>query len=298
MDLRQLRYFLAVVEAQGFRAASRSLHVSQPPLTRAVHELETELGVTLLDRGGGSITPTRAGALLARHARRIFASIERAREEVGALARPEGRIRVAHVLPEYLAEPRAARALAALRRRRHLEIDVAPMLPRAAAAAILAGGLDVAFVFLPLEGDTGSIEVESVLQDELVAAIAGDHPLAASPRVSLVDVARERLVLFPRRAMPERHDEILGHFSRARLRPAVDTVGPSLRAALLRVAEGGGVSVVPRRASAVHVDIDVVLRPIREVATLWTLAAITRPGAAASVQALVRTLRRAELTSR
>ncbi len=292
MDLRQLRYFLAVVDEQGFRAASRALHVSQPPVTRAVHELEAELGVTLVERDKDGARPTRAGKLLVRHARAIVAAIERARVEVTGLGEAQAVVRVGHVLPEYLVEPRASRALALLRRK--ATIEVAPVLPRGAGAAIREGAIDLAFVFLPFEHDEEALVVLPVLQDELVAALPAGHALARAARVSLALLAKEPLLLFPRKAMPERHDEILGHFARGGLTPKLATVGPSLREALTQVGAGRGVSLVPRRASEVHADLPVVLRPVQQLSALWTLAAVLRGGDSGPARALVRALQRIE----
>lgn len=292
MDLRQLRYFLAVVDEQGFRAASRALHVSQPPLTRAVHELEEELGVALLARGHEGAEPTPAGKRLVRHARKILAALEQARVDVSAMGRPRDTLRVGHVLPEYLSHPRAARVLASLRRR--VTLEVTPVLPRKAGQAIRSGALDLALVFLPFEHDEGPLIALPVLTDELVAAVPAGHALAQETRVSLADLAAERLVLFPRRAMPERHDEILGHFARGRLMPQIETVGPSLREALSQVAAGRGISLVPRRASEAHADLAVALRPVRQLSAAWTLAAVVRPDPPQQVLAVIRALRRTD----
>lgn len=292
MDLRQLRYFLAVVDEQGFRAASRALHVSQPPLTRAVHELEQELGTPLLVRGQDGATPTRAGQRLIRHARKILAAVEQARAEVTGLGQPRSTLRVGHVLPEYLRDPATARALAPLRRR--VELTVTPVLPRGVARAVRSGALDLALVFLPFEHEDGPLLALPVLGDELVAALPAAHPLARETHVSLASLAREPMLLFPRRAMPERHDEILGHFKRSELTPHLITVGPSLREALTGVAAGRGVSLVPRRASETHADLAVALRPVRQLSTLWTLAAVIRPDPHPSVLALVHALQRAD----
>jgi DNA-binding transcriptional LysR family regulator len=295
MDLRLLRYFLAVVDERGFRNAARALHVSQPPLSRAVRELETEIGAPLIDRTGSTVAPTRAGTLLAKRARKILADIERARTDVSRIARPRDVVRVAHVLPEYLLEPAAAQAIAALGRRRNgFALSVTPMLPPRAAAAIMRASIDVGFVFLPFEHGGAALRVEPLLHDDVVAALPIGHRLVTRGAVSLASLARETLVLFPRRAMPERHDEIVGMFRRAGRVPTLRTVGPSLRQALASVASAGGFSVVPRRASAVHSDLDVALRPIAEVATFWTLAAVLRESPSDPTRELVRALRRAQ----
>jgi LysR family transcriptional regulator, benzoate and cis,cis-muconate-responsive activator of ben and cat genes len=294
MELRHLRYFLAVVDAGGFRAASRPLRVAQPPISRAVRELEDEIGVPLLDRSRTHVAPTRAGVLFAKRARAILAALERARADAARVEVPRAVVRAGHVLPEYLRDARAVAALAAMRRRRKVDVEVTAMLPRHASDALRAQRVDVVFVYLPFERDGAALRVEPVLQDEVVAAVPAASPLARRASVTLAALHKETLVLFPRAAMPERFDEILGHFTRAGLRPRVRTVGPSLREALTKVGAGKGVSIVPRRASEAHRDLAITLCPIADVTTLWTLAAVTADGATPAARELVGALRRRE----
>ncbi|HVY47234.1 MAG TPA: LysR family substrate-binding domain-containing protein, partial [Minicystis sp.] len=164
--------------------------------------------------------------------------------------------------------------------------------------ALRAGRVDAAFVYLPVERDGADLVVEPVLHEDMVAAVPAASPLARAAGVTLELLHRETRVLFPRRAMPERFDEIVGHFARAGLRPRVRTVGPSLYEALSVVAAGKGVSIVPRRASEAHDDLAVALRPVADVAALWTLAAVTLAKPPPGARELVAALRRKELGAR
>jgi LysR family transcriptional regulator, benzoate and cis,cis-muconate-responsive activator of ben and cat genes len=285
VDLRQLRYFVAVVDHGGFRNAARALHVSQPPLSRAVRDLEAELDATLVDRRGAGL-PTRAGAVLLRHARKILDAIEAARTEVSASSRS---LRVGHVLPEYCSDPSFRSAAESLE---GVEVKVTPILPGRVPRALAAGVIDVAFVFLPFEHVGSDLVVEPVGQDALVAAVRSADPLGTARRLTLREMAQQPLILFPRRAMPERYDEILGHFRRAGRVPRLVGVGPHLREALERVARGDGVTLVPERASRVHAIAGVALRPLADLTALWTLAAVRQPENAVAAR-LLAALRRA-----
>lgn len=293
MDLRHLRYLLAVVDHGGFRNAARVLHVSQPPITRAIRELEQEVGAALLHRRGAGIETTEAGALLVAHARRVVAALARAEQEVRELVALTGPVRVGHVLPAYFDDPALARVISRLRARGKIALEITAMLPATAARALAAGSIDVAFVFLPFEFAGVDARVEPILHDRVVAAVPSSHPLARAQRVSLAMVARETLMMFPRKAMPERFDDIMGHFARARLRPRVVTGPPSLRAALDRVAKGDGVAIVPERVSRATVDAGVMLRPIADLAASWTLAAIACDRSRRATAGLVAALQRA-----
>ena len=96
MELRHLRYFLAVAEELHFARAAERLHIDQPPLSRAIKELEEELGVVLFARTTRSTRLTRAGTLLLEHVRRVFTALEQARDSVKAAANGlYGQLRVA-----------------------------------------------------------------------------------------------------------------------------------------------------------------------------------------------------------
>src|SRR3546814_1065128 len=96
MELRHLRYFLAVAEELRFARAAEKLHIEQSPLSRAIKELEEELGVALFARTTRSTRLTHAGTLFLEHVRRVFASLEQARDRVKAAANGfHGQLRVA-----------------------------------------------------------------------------------------------------------------------------------------------------------------------------------------------------------
>ena len=124
MDLKALRYFLACVEQRSFHGAARAVRISQPSLSRAVHNLEQELGVTLLDRNPRGVTPTPYGAILARYARMLESDVRRARAEIESLRGGRGeqvRVGAGPVLAEAVLAPAMTRlAVVEFGGKRHL----------------------------------------------------------------------------------------------------------------------------------------------------------------------------------
>lgn len=290
MELHHLRYVVAVAELGSFRRASDRLHVAQPSLTRAVQQLEAELGCALLLRSPRGVAPTQEGDLVVERARRIL-------ESVGSLGVGLGsakeRLRVAHVMPEYLRVGALSTRLRALRAKHPgLEIETTPLLHRRLLEELVAGRMDVGFGWLPLEDVPRGLVVESIMTDEPVVALPPAHRRAAAGRIRLKDLGRDRFLLFPRRAMPERYDEIAAMLARAGIAPKIETHRPNLGAVLAAVSAGDGVSIVPRVAVRAHAKTPVALAEIEGVSARWHLAIVFRkPIARPLVEAFVEAMR-------
>src|SRR5262245_22814420 len=151
-DTRQLRYFVALAEHLHFGRAAAALHISQPPLSRAIRGLEDQLGARLLTRSKRKVELTPEGARLYEDARRVLGQLERAAQEVGAMAAGQsGRLRLGFVsladygvLPGLLKGFKAARPGVALALREMLSPDQA--------AALTAGELDFGLLLPPAAG--------------------------------------------------------------------------------------------------------------------------------------------------
>lgn len=192
MELRQLRYFIAVAEEMNFHRAARRLHISQPPLSRQIDSLEKELGALLFERRGGGIVLTKAGGLFLEGARRLVADAEILARETG-LAGGQGpaTLRVGCVgsimysfFPELLAyaQPRMG----------GLRFEIAELSTEDQAEALLSGGLDIGFLrgwaprpglrFLPLGEESLSLLYPARLAGK--ARSGGLAALAEEPFVS------------------------------------------------------------------------------------------------------------------
>ncbi|MEQ3553660.1 LysR family transcriptional regulator [Pseudonocardia nematodicida] len=245
MELRHLRYLVAVVDEGTVTAAAEKLHVAQPGVSAQLRQLERELGETLLTRGPRAVVPTEAGRAVLPHARAALAAVEGARDAVASLrGLVRGRVAVgmASSLPDtVLADPVGAFAAAHPGVQMTLREGTADEL----LSGLRAGALDVAVLGLPA-GPPDGIESRVLTEAPLVAAVSADDPLATRDSVGPADLASRPLICLPR-----------GHGLRAALDTALAAHGITARVAfeagsttlLLRLAaRGAGVAVVPAPA--------------------------------------------------
>lgn len=193
MDLRHLRCFLAVAEELHFARAAERLHIEQSPLSRAIKELEEELGVQLFARTTRSTRLTRAGRMFLEHVPRVFASLQQARDSVKAAANGfHGQLRIA--LSDGIT-PTCFSALLALCRQEEPEIEIRLIeVPLCQQIKGLRDDLyDVGFAQLDEAGD--GLVAEPIWHDPLMVAVPARHPLLAYKRVPLDEVLRYPLAL-------------------------------------------------------------------------------------------------------
>ncbi|OTP71071.1 LysR family transcriptional regulator [Caballeronia sordidicola] len=261
MELRHLRYFLAVAQTLNFTKAAAHLHMAQPPLSRQIRELEDELGVELFDRRGKRVTLSSAGMVFADRAQRILASADAAVIDSQRAARGEiGRLAVGFF------EHIAYTLLPALIREFQQSFpDVSVELRWFTAAeqfnALARGEVDVAFV-RAVPPDT-ELRSTMILREPFVVALAKDNPLATERTISIVDCASMRVINYRKDVAPDYHAIInqlcaLGGFS-----PSPLFEMGQIYASLGLVSSGFGIALVPASVQHVHMD-NVVYRPLRE----------------------------------
>lgn len=193
MELRHLRYFLAVAEELHFARAAEKLHIEQSPLSRAIKELEEELGVQLFVRTTRSTRITRAGKLFMEHVPRVFTAMQQARDSVKAAANGyHGQLRIA--LSDGITPSRLPVLLARCREE-DPEVDIRLFeVPLAKQIKGLHDDLyDVGFSMANEVGE--GILAEPVWDDPLMVAVPERHPLLAFKRVPLEEILRYPLVL-------------------------------------------------------------------------------------------------------
>lgn len=193
MELRHLRCFLAVAEELHFARAAEKLHIEQSPLSRAIKELEEELGVVLFARTTRSTRLTLAGRLLMENAPRVFTALEQARESVQAAANGfHGQLRIA--LSDGVTPSRLPALLARCREEDpEIEIRLVEM-PLAQQIKGLHDDLyDAGFSMADEVGE--GIIIEPAWEDELMVAVPARHPVLAQKRIPLEEVLRHPLVL-------------------------------------------------------------------------------------------------------
>lgn len=207
IDLRLLQYFLRTVEEGGITRAAASLNIAQPTLSKALHLLEYQLGVTLLERGPQGVTATPTGARLALHARNIMAQVHDATAEIESLRTGEaGSVRIGagpswvrRLLPDAVAEASATRP--------DLRISVFGGYDETLLDRLAEGELDMVVAELPLDFDRQSFEAEEMTGDRLAVCAREGHPLATAGRLDVARILSERWVLPPQHSLARRKFE-------------------------------------------------------------------------------------------
>lgn len=244
MELRHLRYFVAVAEELHFGRAASRLHTSQSSLSQQVRNLEGELKVDLLRRVKRHVELTPAGSRFLQEARGILAAAERAAGMARETAREESQRLVIGVSPEtdwqFL-----GRALTIFREHApSAEVLFQNLTPEAQVSALHGGRIDIGFVGLPIEAEGLTSEVTG--RERLVIAIPEKHPMARNERIRLKDLSGEAYTLWPRHLSPNRYDHLLSIFRRAGFGPPIAMEGglPSTRTVLGMVAAGLTIALV------------------------------------------------------
>ncbi|HYB27665.1 MAG TPA: LysR substrate-binding domain-containing protein [Solirubrobacteraceae bacterium] len=275
MELRQLRYFVAVAEELHFRRAAERLHISQPPLSQQIRALEDELGFALLVRTRRRVELTPAGAAFLRDARTLLAELEGAVATARRIdAGQTGRLRISFVGSALFSiVPGTVERFRRSRPGVEIELHERPTIDQL--RAVRAGVSDVGLVRPPIEDDAG-LQVQTVLRERTVAALPAGHELAALSRVPLRRLAAEPLVLFPRDQAPGFHDLLIDSLAGAGAAPRVIQYAPEMLTIMGLVAAGTGVSLVPASVSRLALE-GVSYRPVSG-APRSELVAITRAG--------------------
>src|SRR6185503_15604155 len=244
-EIREMRYFMAVAERLHFGRAAESLHISQPPLSRAIRALEQRLGVDLFARSRRRVELTAEGARFLEEARRITAQLERASQALRAMAAGEaGRLRIGFVsladygvLPALLKVYKAARPGVALALRE--------MLSPEQAAALAAGELDFGLL-LPPVGEGAAFEHLVVQRESFVVALPAGHRLASGRgRLALRALGGEPFVTVPREIAPGLYDIVAALAKQAGISLNVAQEAIQMQTVVSLVSSGLGAAVVP-----------------------------------------------------
>jgi DNA-binding transcriptional LysR family regulator len=245
IDLRHLRYFVAVFDELHFGRAAERLHITQPPLSKAIGMLEAELSVPLLRRTSRSVHPTEAGAILAEHARHILASVDVAVAETRRAGGASWALRIGCV-PD-LPTDRLLKFLNAVHDGEPtFSTQVVHLLPLEQVRRLRGGDLDLGIFHYA--GELTEIEMEPVLAGESLAAfVKSDSRLAAQEVLCPDDLHQEVMVVFPRTANPALYRGLLALIDRAgyRFGGLRETLGEDVRDLLVDVAEDKGVVLGP-----------------------------------------------------
>ncbi len=248
MELRQLRYFVAVADELHFGRAAAKLHMSQPPLSVQVSQLEREIGVQLLERTTRSVTLTAAGRRLQERAHHLLDEIESLRDDMRAYADGlSGQFSAGFVSSaNYTVLPGVVQLFRA--RRERVELLLAPLTSGEQLARLREGALDLGIVRdeAPDEQAPGQpLTSHVVFEERLVVCLPAGHPLAAEVEVAPRQLAGTPLIAYPRTLMPGDVDRVEGLFDGMPDRPTVIEEVVHQETALSFVAAGVGATILP-----------------------------------------------------
>ena len=251
IELRHLRYFLAVAETLHFSQAANRLHMAQPPLSQQIKRLEQLIGHRLFDRTTRGVKLTLAGQLLAERARGALERIHDDLAQVRRLGRgEEGTLTVG--FSGSVMFTRLPAAIESYRRRYpKVELRLRELTTSAQIAALLDGSIDLGFL---RDGDpTEGIQIATLLRERFVAILPVAHPLARKRGLRVRDLRHEPFVLFARRMGPLAFDRTVACCERAGFRPNIVQDAPQWPTLVSLVAAGLGVSIAPACVATVTI---------------------------------------------
>jgi DNA-binding transcriptional LysR family regulator len=279
MELRRLRYFVAVAEELHFRRAADRLHLAQPALSQQVRKLEVEIGVDLFYRSRRGVALTPAGSVFLDEVRRLLRHAdEAARAARNARTGKAGRVRVGHLadaVPTTLLRSIAAFAA------RHPGVEILPetVAARRGVEDVRSGRLDIAIVGLPAPVD--GLKVTPFVVERTVAAVPDRHVLSGRVSIPLEALADSPIVLLPRPTNPAFYDGVLSGCRAAGISPhLIDVSESKVEHALLLVASGLGIALLPASAAERHSAVGVSFRALGPLAPTTELALVSRADAA------------------
>lgn len=261
MDLRRLRYFVAVAEEGHVTRASERLGMAQAPLSQQIKTLEREMGAQLFRRRPRGVELTDAGAALLVEARAILARIVDAEAVVRRAARgEEGRVRIGFTNSACF-HPATSVAIAVFRA---AAPQVALSFDQAGTSVLIErlqkGEVDAAFIRTATARPEG-VALHLLADEPMIAALPAAHPLAAASAVALADLAGETFVAYPRAEGAGLYDAIIAACHGAGFSPRIGHETPQMIATLSLVAAGLGVSIVPASLTRMRLD-GVEYRPL------------------------------------
>ena len=252
MELRHLRYFVAVAEERHFGRAAERLHMAQPPLSQQIRQLETELGVTLLHRTTRRVDLTDAGSAYLDRARAILAAVDEAGVEAQRVADGlVGRVVIGCVgSATYSLLPALARTL----REELPGIDFTfrgEMLVPDQVAALLAGRIDLALLRPPVDED--SLRVRTLRREALIVALPEGHRLAGRRRLAVADLRDEDFIVHVGQGRSVMHGLVTTLCHEAGFEPRIRHEVAETSTLVTFVAAGLGVALVPEPVAALGV---------------------------------------------
>jgi DNA-binding transcriptional LysR family regulator len=272
MELRHLRYFVAVAEELHFGRAAKRLYIAQPPLSQQIQQLEKELGVSLFERTNRRVELTDAGQAFLDEAYKILAHVEQAKLLAQRAARGElGKLALGFVssaafdlLPHLLSAYREQHP--------QIHVSLHEMEKDEQIAALFARQIHVGLLRPTV--DSSELCSEIILREPLLLALPAQHPLVSKTQISIQDLANETFVLQPRHWTLGLYDHVMNLCHSANFSPNVKQEAADTYLIIGLVAANMGISLVPASAQSLRSQ-GVVYRPLEgdttqiEMAMVW-----------------------------
>jgi LysR family transcriptional regulator, benzoate and cis,cis-muconate-responsive activator of ben and cat genes len=254
MDLRQMRYFVAVADERNVTRAAKVLHMAQPPLSRQIQRLEEELGVTLLLRNSRPLRLTDSGRFFYDQARQILSRVEQIKTATRRVGKSERTVLsvgfVASTL--YSGLPTLVRQLR--QRRPDVDVQLVEMMSMQQMDALKAGRIDVGFG--RVRASDPSLERLVLREERLVVAFPADSAFAAeSGAMPLAALEGQRLIVYPKEPRPSFADQVLSLLQDKGIHPGDINEVRELQSALGLVAADDGICVVPASTRFIRSDL-------------------------------------------
>ncbi len=273
MELRHLRYFLAVAEELHFGKAAEKLHISQPPLSQQIRQLETMLGFQLFYRTKRNVQLTEAGQVFLDETQQIFKQLQEAIEKGRQTNRGEtGRLAVGFVssavykiLPPILRKFRTSVA--------GVSLELHELTSDRQIQWLQEGKLDIGFVRPPIA--RADFEIAAMFQEPLILALPESHSLCNRAKISSSLLANESFIIFPRPVAPELYDRIIALCQQANFSPKVVQEAIQMQTIVSLVAADMGIAIVPASIQNLQ-RTGVIYKPISETTPTSAIAAIWR----------------------
>lgn len=265
MDLRQLRYFVTVASERNFNKAAERLNMAQPPLSRSIQQLEAELGAELIDRSSRPLSLTPMGQLFHAQALQILRRVDDMQGMMrSAIASERRRFTIGFVastiyarLPALIREFRSAFP--------DVELNLVESVTLEQIAALKDGRIDIGFGRVRFED--AAVRRTILRNEQLVAAVPLSSPIGqGASTISLADLAREKLIIYPSQPRPSYADDVLSLFHDNGLDPRITYEARELQIAIGLVAAEEGVAIIPESVRRSRPD-DVRYLDLAEPAT-------------------------------
>ncbi|MEG4342797.1 LysR family transcriptional regulator [Microcoleus sp. A003_D6] len=270
MELRHLRYFIAVAEELNFTRAAEKLHIAQPPLSQQIQHLEAELGFQLFRRTKRTVALTEAGQVFFEESQKIMQQVDRAIQLGRQTSRGElGQLTIGFVSS---ASHNVVPAILQAFRTLHpaVKLELREMTTNEQLQRLREGQIDIGFIRPPVEEEINS---EIVFREVLIVALPQTHPMADRANVQLRQLSTEPFILFPRSLAPGLYDRIVSFCQQAGFSPIAAQEAIQMQTIVSLVAAEMGVAIVPESMQNFQ-RLGVVYKPIQEISPIVSIALI------------------------